>query len=427
MKKSFLLFLFTIIFLSSLTINAAGKIKDIKIEGLQRIDAGLIFNTLPFEINDDFDEIDYSRAISLIYKTGQFKNVTIERLGQDILISLREKPILFELNFYGAETFQPDALTEALNSMNIASGLIVDESDLARAEKEISSQYLSYGKYTASVKYEIVPLTNNRVNVNFYIEEGSISRIKEINFIGNLVFKNDDLLEEIDLKVTNYMSWWNKDDRYSRQTLAGDLEKIKSFYMNKGFLDFKISSSIVSISQNKKNVYINIKIDEGKKYNFGKVTVSGIFPEGVSSSDLTNKVKIKSGNIFNRQLVNESVKDLSGYLGNYGYAFANVNAIPTIKIDDRLVDFNFNIDPGKKIYVRRINIIGNDSSKDEVVRRELRQFESSWYSQEKIDLSKQRVNRTQFFESVLFETPSVPGSSDQVDPNVILKETNTGK
>jgi len=427
MKKSFLLFLFTIIFLSSLTINAAGKIKDIKIEGLQRIDAGLIFNTLPFEINDDIDEIDYSRAISLIYKTGQFKNVTIERLGQDILISLREKPILFELNFYGAETFQPDALTEALNSMNIASGLIVDESDLARAEKEISSQYLSYGKYTASVKYEIVPLTNNRVNVNFYIEEGSISRIKEINFIGNLVFKNEDLLEEIDLKATNYMSWWNKDDRYSRQTLAGDLEKIKSFYMNKGFLDFKISSSVVSISQNKKNVYINIKIDEGKKYNFGKVTVSGIFPEGVSSSDLTNKVKIKSGNIFNRQLVNESVKDLSGYLGNYGYAFANVNAIPTIKIDDRLVDFNFNIDPGKKIYVRRINIIGNDSSKDEVVRRELRQFESSWYSQEKIDLSKQRVNRTQFFESVLFETPSVPGSSDQVDLNVILKETNTGK
>lgn len=426
MKKLFLLVFFYFFIFSSLLL-AAEKISDIKIEGLQRIDPGLVFNNIPFEINDDIDSIDFSKTISLLYKTGQFKDIAVEREGSVIIISLREKPILFELNFKGTETFQPEALSGALNSMNIASGLVIDESDLARAEKEIASQYLAYGKYTANVRYEIIPLTNNRVNVNFIIEEGSISRIKEINITGNLQFQKEDLLDELSLKTTNYMSWWNKDDRYSKQTLSGDLEKIKSFYMDRGYLDFKIESSLVRISKNKKNVYIDILIEEGKKYSFGKISVTGIFPEGIKTEKLTSKVRIKQGDIFSRKLVNESTKEIADYVGNFGFAFSNINAIPTVNKDDRTVDFNFNIDPGKKIYVRRINIIGNESSKDEVVRRELRQYESSWFSKEKIDLSKQRLTRTQFYENVSIETPTVQGTSDQVDLNVILKETNTGK
>ena len=424
--KKFILALIGFLLFSTSAL-AEQKISDIQVEGLQIIDVGLVFNSIPFEINDDINSVDFSKTISLLYSTGQFKNVVVEREGTVIIISVREKPLLFELNFSGAELFQPDALTQALAGMNIASGLVIDEVDLARAEKEIEAQYLSAGKYNADVKYEMVPLTNNRVNVIFTIDEGGISRIKEINIVGNLQFKTEDLLDKLTLKTTNYMSWWNKDDRYSKQVLTGDLEKIKSFYMDKGYLDFKIESSIVSISKNKKNVFIDIAIDEGKKYTFGDITVSGTFPEGIKSDELSTKVKASKGNIFSRRLVNESVNDLSAYVGNFGYAFANVNALPTVNKIDRTVDFNFNVDPGKKIYVRRINIVGNTSTKDEVVRREMRQYESSWFSREKVDLSKRRLTRTQYFESVSVETPTVPGSPDQVDLNLILKETNTGK
>ena len=424
MKKIFFIFLLSFLPFSTF---AGDKVTDIKIEGLQRIDPGLVFNTIPFEINDDINGIDFSKTISLLYKTGQFKDVVVEREGGVIILSLREKPVLLDLVFHGTEIFQPDALTSALNQMNIASGLVLDESDLSRAEKEIESQYLSQGKYNAKVTSEIVPLSNNRVNVNFYIDEGRISRIKEIKIIGNKVFSADTVLDEITSKTTNYLSWWNKDDRYSKQILSGDLEKIKSLYMDNGFLDFKITSSIVSISKNKKNVYISITLEEGKKYNIGKIFITGDFPEKVTIKDIESRISIKNGQIFNRKLVNQSSKDISKLLGNYGYAFANVNAIPSVDTNLMVVDFNFNVDPGKKIYVRRINLVGNDTTKDEVIRRELRQYESSWFSQEKIDLSKSRLSRTQYFESVNIETPIVPGTSDQVDVNILLSETNTGK
>jgi len=416
-----------LIFYSFSLIKAGEKISDIKIEGLQRLDAGLVFNNLPFEINDDIDSINYSNTISLLYATGQFRDIVIEKEGSVIIISLREKPLLFQLNFHGTEIFQPEALTQALNQMNITTGMVLDDSDLSIAAKEIESQYLSQGKYNAKVTYEVTPLVNNRVNLDFYIDEGRISRVQEIKIIGNNIFSNETLLEEMETKVTNYLSWWNKDDRYSKQILSGDLEKIKSYYMDRGYLDFKISSSIVSISKNKKNVYISITLNEGKKFTVGKVYLTGNLPEKIKLADLESKLLINPGQTFNRKKVNESSQSISKYLGNFGYAFANINAIPTIDNDNLIVDFNFNIDQGKKIYVRRINIVGNDSTKDKVIRRELRQYESSWFSQEKIDLSKTRLNRTQYFESIDIETPVVPGTSDQVDINILLKETNTGK
>ena len=424
--RKILIALFLILYSFSL-IKAGEKISDIKVEGLQRLDAGLVFNNLPFEINDDIDNISYSSAINLLYSTGQFRDIVIEKEGTVIIISLREKPLLFQLNFHGTEIFQPEALTAALNQMNITTGMVLDDSDLSKAAKEIESQYLSQGKYNAKVSYELTPLTNNRVNLDFYIDEGRISRVKEIKIVGNNSYSNEILLDEMETKVTNYLSWWNKDDRYSKQVLSGDLEKIKSFYMDRGHLDFKISSSIVSISKNKKNVYVTITLNEGKKYTIGKVYLTGNLPEKIKLEDLESKVSIEPGQTFNRKKVNDSSKSISMYLGNFGYAFANINAIPSIDNDSLVVDFNFNIDQGKKIYVRRINIIGNDTTKDEVVRRELRQYESSWFSQEKIDLSKTRLNRTQYFEAIDIETPIVPGSSDQVDINILVKETNTGK
>jgi len=416
------------IFLLSISSNAyAIKISDIQIEGLQRLEPGLVFNNIPFEINDEIEAVDFSKTISLLYATGQFKDIVVERKGSVIIIAVREKPILFELNFSGTTIFQPEALASALNQMNIASGLVVDEGDIKTAEKEITNQYLSNGKYSAEVTSEIVPLSNNRVNVNFYINEGRISRIKEIKIFGNKIFSNEDLLDEMALKTTNLMSWWNKDDRYSKQTLSGDLEAIKSFYMDRGYLDFKTNSTLVSISKSKKDVFISITVDEGKKYTIGDVSISGNIPEPIPTEDLRTKVLIKKGDTFSRKLVNQSAKNISSLLGNYGYAFSNINSLPNINSDNLVVDFNFNVDPGKKIYVRRINLIGNESTKDEVVRRELRQYESAWFAQDKVDLSVTRLNRTQFFESVNVETPTVQGNSDQVDLNIIMKETNTGK
>jgi len=426
LMRKILIVLFLIFYSFSL-IKAGEKISDIKVEGLQRLDAGLVFNNLPFEINDDFSSVNYSKAISLLYKTGQFKDISLEREGNTILVIVREKPLIFEINVYGTEMFQPENLKDALSQMGISSGLVLDETVLSKASKDIEDQYISQGKYVANVKTEIVPLTRNRVNVNIYVDEGKISRISEINIIGNKIYSNDELLDTMTLKTTNYLSWWNKDDRYSKQILSGDLEKIKSYYMDRGYLDFRISSSVVSISKNRKKVYISITIDEGKKYTIGKVFLTGNLPENISPDEVKKNILISQGDVFNRNSVNESSKQISSYLGNFGYAFANVNAIPTLDQEKLIVDFNFNVDQGKKIYVRRINILGNDTTQDEVVRREMRQYESSWFSEEKIELSKRRLNRTQFFESVNIETPTVPGTSDQVDVNVLLKETNTGK
>ena len=403
------------------------RVSDIKVEGLQRIDPGLIFNNIPFEIDDLIEDIDFSKSISLIYKTGQFKDVAIEREGQVIIISVRERPIINEINFHGTESFQPEALKTGLSLMNLASGLIFDNGDIAKAERELTNQYLSQGKYTTSVRGEVVPLVRNRVDINFYIEEGRLSRIKDIAIVGNKSFVKEELLDEFSLKTTNIMSWWEKDDRYSKQTLTGDLERLRSFYMNQGFMNFKINSSVVSISKDKKKIFIAVTIDEGDKFSIGKVKLKGDVPEPLALSDLEKDLSISEGDVFNRSKVNESTSKVAKSLGNFGYAFANVSSVPTIDKDKHRVDFTFFIDPGKKIYVRRINIIGNEKSKDEVIRRELRQLESSWFAQDKVDRSKTRLTRTQFFDSVDVETPAVQGVSDQVDVNIKVTERNTGK
>ena len=302
------------------------RVSDIKVEGLQRIDPGLIFNNIPFEIDDLIEDIDFSKSISLIYKTGQFKDVAIEREGQVIIISVRERPIINEINFHGTESFQPEALKTGLSLMNLASGLIFDNGDIAKAERELTNQYLSQGKYTTSVRGEVVPLERNRVDINFYIEEGRLSRIKDIAIVGNKSFVKEELLDEFSLKTTNIMSWWEKDDRYSKQTLTGDLERLRSFYMNQGFMNFKINSSVVSISKDKKKIFIAVTIDEGDKFSIGKVKLKGDVPEPLALSDLEKDLSISEGDVFNRSKVNESTSKVAKSLGNFGYAFANVSS-----------------------------------------------------------------------------------------------------
>ena len=425
MKKIILIFL---LFVSVIlpTYAEESDISDIKVQGLKRVDPGLVFDNIPFEVNTPINEANFSEAIQLLYKTGQFKNISIDLEGSVVIISVNEKPIISTITFHGAEAIQPDKIKEGMLQMNFGEGLLFNEPTLKRVKTEISKQYLNLGLYSASIETKVTPQERNRIAIDFYINEGSTARIKEVKIIGITKFEEDDLLSRLDLKPTNFLSWWNKDDRYSRQILTGDLEKIRSFYMDRGYLDFDIENTTVSISESKKNVYIAIIIDEGDKYNFGDIKISGKYYPLKEELIFQNDIKTIKGEVFSRKLLNQSTELINKELGNYGYAFSNVNPIPDVDKDNLTVGFNYFIEPGKKVYVRRISFIGNERTQDKVLRREMRQFESSYYDQEKIDQSTRRLKRTQYFEGVDIKTVSVPGISDQVDLTVAVKEKNTG-
>ena len=401
-------------------------ISDIKVQGLKRVDPGLVFDNIPFEVDTPINEANFSEAIQLLYKTGQFKNISIDLEGSVVIIIVNEKPIISTITFHGAEAIQPDKIKEGMLQMNFGEGLLFNETTLKRVSNEIKKQYLNLGLYAATSRTKVTPQERNRVAIDFYVNEGSVARIKEVKIIGVTKFDEDDLLSRLDLKPTSFMSWWSKDDRYSRQVLTGDLEKIRSFYMDRGYLDFDIENTTVSISETKKNVYIAVIIDEGDKYNFGDVKISGKFYPLKEESIFQNDIKTIKGEVFSRKLLNQSTESINQELGNFGYAFSNVNPIPDVDKNNLTVGFNYFIEPGKKVYVRRISFIGNEKTQDKVLRREMRQFESSYYDKEKIDQSTRRLKRTQYFEGVDIKTVSVPGISDQVDLTVAVKEKNTG-
>jgi len=400
-------------------------IKDIKIEGLQRTEPGTVFNYLPVQVGDTMTDDKSSEAIKSLYRTGFFKDVRIEADQEILLITVQERPSIADIQFSGNKAFQSDKLKDGLKVMGLAEGQIYDKSKLEFAEQEIKKQYLAQGKYTATVKTSASPLERNRIAIRFEIEEGIVSRIKEINVVGNQLFTKSDITSEFQLKTTNWLSWWYKDDQYSKQKLTADLEALKSFYMNRGYLEFSLDSTQVSITPDKEDVYITINISEGPKYKVSDVKLSGDLQQ-VPETDLQNLIKIKKDDIFSREKITESTKAMNSRLGNDGFAFSNVNAIPEINKEEHTAAFTFFVDPGRKVYVRRIDIEGNARTRDDVVRREFRQVESGWYAADKIERSKVRLNRTQFFSDVNIETPAVPGSTDQVDLKVKVTERNTG-
>ena len=425
MKRIILVFLLSVSFILPLLAEGL-PISDIKVQGLKRVDPGLVFDNIPFEVDTPINEANFSEAIQLLYKTGQFKNISIDLEGSIVIIIVNEKPIVSTITFHGADAIEPEKIKEGMLQMNFGEGLLFNETTLKRVSNEISKQYLNLGLYSATVETKVTPQERNRVAIDFYINEGSTARIKEVKIIGVTKFDEGDLLSRLDLKTTSFLSWWNKDDRYSRQVLTGDLEKIRSFYMDRGYLDFDIENTTVSISETKKNVYIAIIIDEGDKYNFGNIKISGKYYPLKEEEVFQNDIKTIKGEVFSRKLLNQSTESINQKLGNYGYAFSNVNPIPDVDKNNLTVGFNYFIEPGKKVYVRRISFIGNETTQDKVLRREMRQFESSYYDKEKIDQSARRLKRTQYFEGVDIKTVSVPGISDQVDLAVAVKEKNTG-
>lgn len=399
-------------------------VKDIRVEGLQRTEPGTIFNYLPVEVGDVMNDQKATRAIKSLYGTGFFKDVRIEAEGDVLLVTVQERSAIAKIEFSGNRSFPSDKMLEGLKQIGISEGLIFDKSELDRAEQEIKRQYLSTGKYGATVKTVVSPLERNRVAVRFEIEEGQVAKIRDINIVGNNAFTLEELRAEFLLTTPNWMSWWNKDDQYSKQKLTADLETLKSFYLNQGYLEFSVDSTQVSISPDKQDIYITVNVTEGEKYTISDVKLAGELQ--LPEEELQKLVMLKSGDTFNRQMVTETTKAISDRLGNEGYAFANVNAVPEINKEERTAAFTFFVDPGRRVYVRRINLTGNTKTKDEALRREMRQMESAWYAGDKIKRSKERIDRTQFFESVDIETPAVPGSTDQVDLNINVVERSTG-
>jgi len=399
-------------------------IQDIRLEGLQRTEAGTVFNYLPVQAGDVMSDEKATQAIKSLYGTGFFKDVRIEADGEILVVTVQERPSVAKIEFSGNKSFPSDKMTEGLKQIGISEGQIFDKSQLDRAEQEIKRQYLSQGKYGASVKAVVSPLERNRVSVSFEIEEGVAAKIRDINIVGNNVYSIEDLRAEFLLTTPNWMSWWNKDDQYSKQKLTADIETLKSFYLNKGYLEFNVDSTQVSISPDKKDIYITINVTEGEKYSISEVKLAGELP--IPQEELMPLIRVIKGDTFNRQMITESSKALNDKLGNEGYAFANINPIPEVNKENHTAAFTFFVDPGKRVYVRRINLTGNTRTRDSVLRREMRQLESGWYAGDRIARSKERLNRLQFFDTVDVETPAVPGTNDQVDLNINVTERSTG-
>ncbi len=399
-------------------------IKDIRVEGLQRTEPGTVFNYLPVQAGDVMSDEKATQAIKALYNTGFFKDVRIEADGDVLVVTVQERSAIAKIDFSGNKSFPSDKMTEGLKQIGISEGLIFDKSQLDRAEQEIKRQYLAQGKYGATVKTIVSPLERNRVAVRFEIEEGVVAKIRDINIVGNNAFSTDDLRAEFLLTTPNWMSWWNKDDQYSKQKLTADLETLKSFYLNQGYLEFSVDSTQVSISPDKQDIYITVNVTEGEKYTISDVKLAGELQ--VPESELKPLITVEKGDIFNRQKITESSKAIGDRLGNEGYAFSNVNAIPEINKENHTAAFTFFVDPGKRVYVHRINLTGNTRTRDSVLRREMRQLESAWYAGDKINRSKERLNRLNYFDNVDIETPAVPGTNDQVDVNINVTEKSTG-
>ncbi len=399
-------------------------IRDIRVEGLQRTEAGTVFSYLPVKVGDTFSDRSATDSIKALFATGFFKDVRIEAEGDVLVVIVEERPAIGELEINGAKEFDKDTLKKALKEIGLSESKIFDRALLERAEQELKRQYLSRGKYSAEIKTTVTPIERNRVRVVLDIKEGESATIKTIRVLGAKAFPEKELLGQFELNTGGLFSFFSKSNRYSRQKLAGDLEKLRSYYLNNGYMEFNIDSTQVQISPSKEDVYITINVNEGDRFTVGSVKLAGDLLG--KDAEFNKLLTIKPGETYNGQLLSDVQKAISDRMGAFGYAFANVNAAPDINREKRSVDFTLYVDPGRRVYVRRINIGGNTRTKDEVVRRELRQFESSWYDAEKIRLSKDRLNRLGYFKDVNVDTPPVEGTADQIDVNVAVTEKPTG-
>ncbi len=384
-------------------------VKDIRVEGIQRTEAGTVFSYLPIKVGETMDSEQAASAIHALYATGFFKDVRLKVDQGVLIVQVQERPSIASIEVNGVKDFPKDQLKESMKYAGLAEARIFDKGALDKATQELKREYVARGKYAVKVTTTVTELERNRVNIVFNVVEGEVSKIKQINLIGNHAYSEAQLLDLMKLGTPAWFSWFSSNDQYSKQKLSADLETLRSFYMDKGYMEFNIDSTQVSITPDKKDIYITINLTEGQKYTVSKVSVSG--DALIPKAEIEKLILVKAGDVFSRKDMTETSKKIGERLGQDGYAFANVNAIPEIDKEKHQVSFNFVVDHGQRVYIRRINIAGNSKTSDEVIRREFRQTEGEWFDVEKIKKSKQRVDKLDFFSEVNIETPAVQGAS----------------
>ncbi len=422
LSKMFLLF----VVLWAGVVNAVESftVADIRVQGLQRISEGTIFNYLPIEIGAELGDSKSAEIIATLYKTGFFKDIELLRDGSALIVKVLERPSIASITITGNSEISSEDLEKGLSSAGLTKGRILDASLLDRIEIDLQQQYVIRGFYAVEVETEITETGENQVDVNIKIQEGEVALIRQINIIGASDFDEDDLLDMFELGIPAFYSIFSSRDQYSKQKLAADIEMLKSFYLDRGYINFNVVSTQVSITPEKKSVFITLNINEGEQFSISSIELAGdlIVPE----ADLKSLIDVEKDDVFSRRKVNAISSAISDRLGNEGYAFANVNAVPEVDAENKQVSLTFFVDPGKRVYVRRINISGNEKTDEEVIRREFRQMEGAWLSTTKLNRSQVRVQRLGYLEQVTLETPLVPGSSDQVDVNMSVTERPSG-
>lgn len=397
---------------------------DIRVDGLQRISAGTVFTYLPIEKGDQIDSAKSTEAIRALYKTGFFSDIRLERQGDILVVHVVERPSINTLTLKGNKEIKTEDLLKGLKGIGLSEGETYNPLNLDRVTQELIRQYNNKGKYSVIIEPTVKTIDRNRVDITINVTEGKGARLRDINIVGNSTYQDDVIRTGWESNTSNWMSWYKRDDQYSREKLSGDLEKLSDYYLDRGYVDFNVDSTQVDISPDKKDMFVTANVTEGNVYKVAGVKVSG--DTIVPKEEIEKLVLIKTGNTFSRQLLTATNDRITAMLGNIGYAFAEVNPVPEISRDNREISLDFVVVPGPRVQVRRIEVKGNVRTADEVVRREMRQFENSWYSQAALDRSKIRLQRLGFFETVEIETPAVAGRPDQVDVVLNVKERNSG-
>ena len=400
------------------------KIADIRINGLQRVSAGSVFGALPLNVGEQVDDQQLVESTRALFKTGFFQDIQLGRDGDVLVITVVERPSIASIDIEGNKAISTDDLMKGLKQSGLAEGEVFQRATLEGVRNELLRQYVAQGRYSAAVDAEVVAQPRNRVGLKIRIDEGEVAAIKHINVVGNSVFDQAELDDQFTLKTSNWLSFFKNDDKYAREKLSGDLERLRSYYMDRGYINMEIVSTQVSISPDKKQVFITVNINEGTKYTVRDIKLRGDLK--VPEDQITALLLVQKGQVFSRKLMTSTSDLITRRLGNEGYTFANVNAVPTPSKDDNTVDIEFVVDPGKRAYANRINFRGNTKTEDQVLRREMRQMEGGWASTYLIDQSKTRLERLGYFKEVNVETPAVAGVDDQVDVNYSVEEQSSG-
>jgi outer membrane protein insertion porin family len=411
--------------LFSLSVSAQTfTVDDIRVDGLQRISEGTVFSFLPVEVGQRINPSLIRASIRDLYRSGFFESVEIGREGDILVIRVRERPAISSVRLEGNDKIPSDSLRPALAEIGIAEGEVFDELAIDRIQQELTREYFNQGHYAVEVDPQISELARNRVDIVIDITEGKQAKIRHINIVGNETFSEKELRDDFESDTSSGLFFWRGRTNYTREKLSGDLERLRAYYLDRGFMDFSIESTQVSISPDKQSIYITANVREGEVFEISGVNLTGELV--LSEETLRNFVQVSPGEVFSRKQVENTVEAITAVLSNFGYAFANVNPVPRIDRENKTVDITFFVEPGKRVYVRRVEFRGNTFSKDEVLRREMRQFEGAWFSQAAVDRSRLRLQRIGYFENVNIETPAVEGSDDEIDIIVSVEERSTG-